>query len=465
MLDSAKVLERIAVIAASASKNEKQRLVNELAADELALKVMEYAYNPFKTYGIVPNDWFARASYGAEVKFDSITWKLLDDLIARKLTGNAARDAVDREFSRLCESSAELLWRILRKDLRAGFGESTINKAKKGTIPTFPYQRCSLPRDVDLKAWPWGAGIISQMKADGMFANVDHELSGNVSVRSRQGTEFPMREFANLVEAIQGCLPNGFQYHGEIVVIRDGKILDREIGNGILNSVISGGAFGKNEFPQFQVWDMVPLAKIVEKGKHDTPYMVRLQTLILALKTNKSQSLRLIETKIVRSLSEAYQHAATLMKAGHEGTVIKHPKAIWKDGTSKMQVKLKLEFDCDLVITGVADGRVGTKNEGRAGAFNVATSDNLLRVDVAIKNEAMRDVVDADREAWVERIVTLIANDILSPSPSNDSYSLFLPRLKEATFRADKTKADTLERVQAAMQLAILGKQIVKGTV
>lgn len=84
---------------------------------------------------------------------------------------------------------------------------------------------------------------------------------------------------------------------------------------------------------------------------------------------------------------------------------------------------------------------------------------------MAIKNEAMRDVVDADREAWVGRIVTLIANDILSPSPSNDSYSLFLPRLKEATFRADKTKADTLERVQAAMQLAILGKQIVEGNV
>lgn len=462
MLNSKQVMAVIREIAANPSKNVKKASVKALAKDATAVRVFSYAYDPFKTYGFIPQAWTDTCPNGEHSVFDEKTWQLLDDMIARKLTGNAARVAFYEEVSRLDDDSAELLWRIVRKDLRAGFGESTINKAIKGLIPTFPYQRCSLPKDVELDEWPWETGVFSQLKADGMFANVDHELSGNVAVRSRQGSEFPIERFQRLVAAVQACLPNGFQYHGEIVVLRDGKVLNREIGNGIMNSVLSGGSFAENEQPQFQVWDMIPLDKIVAKGKHTTPYSVRIKMLLLALKTNTSQSLRLIETRVVKSKADAYRHAAQLMRDGYEGTVVKHPNAIWKDGTSKEQVKLKLEFDVDLKIVGIADGRIGTKNEGRAGALNCVTSDGLLEVDVAIKNEAMRDAVDADRDAWVGKVVTVIANDVMLPSPSSDKHSLFLPRLQSASWRTDKTEADSLSRVVAAKELAILGKQIVK---
>ena len=172
--------------------------------------------------------------------------------------------------------------------------------------------------------------------------------------------------------------------------------------------------------------------------------------------------IEIIPTRVVKSLKEAYAHAAELMKQGMEGTVIKHPKAIWKDGTSKEQVKLKLEFEVDLEIEGIVEGRPGTKNEGRAGSFACRTSDGKLKVDVTVKNEALRDRVDANPDEFIGKIIPVTANDILEPSESNILHSLFLPRMTEADYRLDKTTADSLERVIAAKEMAILGETIMK---
>ena len=51
-MNSIQILDRIDEIAATASKNEKQALLAELLKDTDAMRVMEYTYSPFKTYGI-----------------------------------------------------------------------------------------------------------------------------------------------------------------------------------------------------------------------------------------------------------------------------------------------------------------------------------------------------------------------------------------------------------------------------
>lgn len=460
-MNSSQVLELIDQIAATSSKNDKQAMVTGGMQIDLFKKVCEYAYNPFKTYGVrkLP---IGKAHEGFR-QFDEQTWQTLDDLIARRLTGQNALDAVAGEIDQLDEQSAELFRRIIRKDLRAGFSESTCNKACKGLIPDFPYMRCSLPKDTDLAKWPWEVeGAISQEKADGMFANVDHEASGLVSIRSRQGTEFPIEKFPGVVADVQARLMPGNQHHGEFVVLRDGKILPREISNGIMNHVISGGDFGENERPLYLVWDQIPLSAVVTKGKHATPYLQRMTSLIKQLRAVQGESVALISTKIVRSLREAYAHAGELMKLGKEGTVIKHPKAIWKDGTSKEQIKIKLEFEVDLKIVGIVPGREGTKNEGRAGSFACKTCDGKLKVDVTVKNEALRDRVDANPDEFIGAIIAVTANDIMLPSESSEFHSLFLPRMSEADYRKDKMLADSLERVFAQKEAAIFGESLKK---
>lgn len=459
-MNSQQILAVIEEIAATSSKNGKEAMVKKASADPLFRRVCEYAYNPFKTYGIRKMP-VGKAHAGFR-QFDDQTWQVLDDLIARRLTGQNAYDSVAGEIDQLDEASAELFIRIIRKDLRAGFSESTINKACKGLIPDFPYMRCSLPKDTNLDAWPWAEGVPSQEKADGMFANVDHEEGGLVAIRSRQGTEFPIEKFQDVVEDVRLFLLPGHQQHGEFVVLRDGKVLDREIGNGIMNHVINGGDFAPNERPLYLVWDQIPLTSVVTKGKFARPYRKRLLDLVVQLRDSAKSSVRLIPTRLVRSKAEAYAHAGELMKLGKEGTVIKHPDAIWKDGTSKEQIKLKLEFDVDLEIEGIVPGRDGTKNEGRAGSFTCRTSDGFLKVDVAVKNEALRDAVDANPDEFIGKVIEVVANDIMEPSESNRLHSLFLPRMKSASYRTDKTIPDSLDRVFSAKEAAILGQSLKK---
>lgn len=322
--------------------------------------------------------------------------------------------------------------------------------------------RCSLPKDTDLESWPWEDGVFSQEKADGMFANLDYDAAGNVSIRSRQGTEFPMDAFAPLVAEVKKLLHTDFEYHGEFLVRRDGAILPRAESNGVMNRVINGGEFEPNETPLFLMWDMVRLKFVEPKGKYELSYRTRYETLFRMV-PYRHDYLGLVPTKVVRSLAEAKMHAVEFMKAGKEGSVIKRPDAIWRDGTSKEQVKIKLEFEVDLEIVAVVPGNVGTKNEGRAGSLRCKTSDGCLLVDVTVKNEKMRDSVDANPEHWIGGIIGVVANDIELPSESNMNHSLFLPRMAEDCLR-DKTVADDLERVFAQKRAAIYGEELMKET-
>ena len=458
-MNSTEVFAAIERIASTPSKNDKLALLNDYIQDPLFKRVCEFTYNPFKTFGL--RQLPMKVDPGDHT-FDENTWYVLDRLISRELSGHDALNEVTSEINRLEPSSAHLLMRIIRKNLLSGFSESSLNKVCKGLIPEFAYMRCSLPKDTDLEKWPWAEGVFSQEKADGMFANLDYEASGNVSIRSRQGTEFPMLGFESLVKEVQDELYAGYEYHGEFLVRRDGAILPRAESNGVMNRVINGGVFYWGEKPLFLMWDMVPLEFVEPKGKCLIGYAHRFDNLSALLQANNTY-IGLVPTKVVHSLAEAKMHAVEFMKAGKEGSVIKRPDAIWRDGTSKEQVKIKLEFEVDLEIVAVVPGNAGTKNEGRAGSLTCKTSDGCLFVDVTVKNEKMRDSVDANPAHWIGGIIGVVANDIELPSESNMNHSLFLPRMAEDCLR-DKAVADDLERVFAQKRAAIYGEEMMKET-
>ena len=465
-MNSELIFDLIEEIANTSSKNDKLAIIKRNIDDLTFQKVLSYSYSPFKTFGVRQMP-IGKAHDGYKDGFDNKTWEILDCLADRRLTGLNATQVIAAEIDALPSKSAELFRRILRKNLRAGFSESTINKARKGLVKEFPYMRCSLPKDTDLSKWPWGRGVFVQEKADGMFANVDNEESGIVSIRSRQGTEFPMDKFEAVADEIRTTLTAGRQYHGEFLVMRDGVVLPRQEGNGIMNSVLNGGDFAPNEWPIYKIWDAVPLECVVPKGKCEVPYSERFGGIELDFAGSIAVALKhidIIPTKIVKSLAEAKEFAAKQMKEGKEGAVVKHPDAPWTDSTSKFQVKIKLEFECDLEIVAVVPGSAGTKNEGRAGSLTCKTNDDALEVDVAVKNEAMRDSVDAHPDQWIGGIMTVVANDIMFPSESNMNHSLFLPRFIEDCLR-DKSRADELPRVFEAKRAAIYGEELMREVV
>src|SRR6056300_1569696 len=102
------------------------------------------ALDPLVTFGVkqVPEKDGVISAQGCEWK---IFKELADKLIARELTGHAARDAINLVMS----SATAEQWngwyrRILIKDLRCGVSEKTVNKVAPGTMPVFT---CALAHD------------------------------------------------------------------------------------------------------------------------------------------------------------------------------------------------------------------------------------------------------------------------------------------------------------------------------
>lgn len=454
-MNSSQVYSAIEQIAADSSKNAKEVLVKQFMEDELFRDVIRQALDPFITFGIRPKRHSGPAGDG---QFDVHTFGLLNKLASRSLTGNAAAQFVTGEFARLDAGSAELLWRVINKDLKADFGENTVNKAHKGFFKSFPYMRCSLPKDAKLDQWPWKTGVISQEKADGMYVNVNVE-EDSVGLVTRQGNPLPLKGFEDLIAALQASVKTGTQSHGELLVVNKlapgGKrVLAREVGNGMLNKVIQGGEFEEGHYPILELWDQIPLSAVVAKGKYEVPYITRLRGLNAQIRAAENGLVRVIETRIVKSLKEAYQHYAEKLREGKEGTVIKLPEMIWRDYTSKEQIKLKLEAECELEIVGFEEGKEGAKTAKTFGSLQLASSDRLLRVNCSGFSDALRLEIHENRERWLGVIVTVRSNGIMfSEGTLDDPNSLFLPRYVER--RDDKNIADTFARIQEQFDNAI----------
>lgn len=371
----------------------------------------------------------------------------LHALADRTYTGHAGIDHLKNILESVTERDAQVVIKVINKDLRCGVQAATVNKVWKGLIPEFPYQRCSLPKHVKLDTWPWSKGVYSQLKADGMYINANFYEDLSIELLSRSGNPLPLDQFSNIIDYMQRKMHCNTQTHGELVVKRDGFILPREIGNGILNSIADGGSFAENEEPLFLIWDQIPLDVAVPKGKGTVEYADRyhpLKNQVASQAVTDRQHVKMIETKLVFSWEEAFKHYLELVEQGLEGTIIKRPDAKWRDGTSKDQVKLKLEVDVDLEIVAFTEGN--GKNAALFGSITCQSSDSKLVVNVSGFTDDLRKDIFNRKDELYGTIVTVRSNNIMPPTSSNQYYSLFLPRFVE--FRKDKTEADSLERVQ-----------------
>ncbi len=106
------------------------------------LKLAGMCYNPYVTFGVrkVPSSTTA----GSENPWQDFI-ALLDDLKERKITGNAAIEAVENIAERFNDDEWDNFCApVIRRDLRAGFSVATINKVCKNTDYEVPVFKCQL---------------------------------------------------------------------------------------------------------------------------------------------------------------------------------------------------------------------------------------------------------------------------------------------------------------------------------
>jgi len=431
----------VETVAGYSGKKDKIALLEEFLEDEDFRRIINYTYNPFNTYGIanIPD----RATSGSG-EFNDNTYDILDELISRCLTGNKARDTIQEEIRRLDSASASLFIRIIMKDLRAGFSDKSINKAYPGLIVTFPYMRCSLMKDVKMDEF-FKTPVYAQIKADGMYAAVTLK-DFKVHINSRKGK--PLLGFLDIEQFVKDNMIPNAQYHGELRVTRDGILLSRKEGNGLLNKVIQGGTLTADERPFFTVWDFEGLVTITGKRSSTMLYEQRLNMLetMIEYELPISEHVKLVKTKIVYNMAAAERYFNEVVDKGEEGLILKSKVGLWKDGTSKHQVKMKEVYEADLEVIGFEEGT--GRNEGRLGKLICTTGDDLLEVGVGTGfSDGLRDSLWSSKYTVKGRIVAVKYNRIITSS-SNDRASLFLPVFVE--FRSDKSIADNLDRLEGA---------------
>ena len=430
-------------IAATDSRKEKERILGDYAKSEfgqLLKSVIHYAYSKSLTYGVKAIE---KPSVYTGINGITVGFIVLERLAARYLTGNAAIQEIKKAASYMTEEDAEVFFRIIGRDLRCGCAESTFNKVFKNVIESPPYMRCTSFSKKALKKIKFPC--ISEVKADGMYVDVIVSPA-DVVYRSRSGDVKPFNvSFRDTVLSGIACERGGFVLMGEALVLdENGEIMSREDGNGYLNS--------DDIDPDrviFTLWDIIDLQDYLNgKSKPRREDRVhRLDNTIQNLVDLGVDSFMLVESVTCYNVDDVISHFKEVVSEGLEGTVLKNLDAVWKNGNSSDQVKLKIEAECDIRVIGILEGE--GKYKGQVGSLLCTTSCGELLVGISGLKDSQRKDFWENRSLIIDKIITVRFNDVVF-SEKNSKHSLFLPRFVE--IREDKTEPDSLERVFEQLQ-------------
>jgi ATP-dependent DNA ligase len=448
------ILEEIAL---QSGTNEKMKTLKKYKENNLLKNVIYIALSKRVKFYIrqIPQ-------YECSEKSMDLTWAIekLKDISNREVTGNDAIDYLKWILSSVSSDDAYVIERIIEKDLKIGMGQTNINKIIPKLIEKTPYMGASsfeekLARDILKDGLAY-----SQIKMDGRYCNAIIE-EGNVYLESRSGEEtyIPM---SNLVFALRS-FPKNCVLNGELTI--DG--IDRNESNGIINSVISiskklkdGSDAEKDKKHilarhnisyeealrqiKYTVWDMVQIEEYLD-GKSKFDYTSRLMALRGYLdKMDTLNSIRIIESKKVKTYAEAIAHFQEALARGEEGTILKSTMGQWKDGKPKWQVKMKLEIDLDMKIIGFNYGTRGTKNENLISSINVESSCGLVKTRPTGITEADMKYITKNHKELLGSVISMKCSGLSHDNEGN--YSTLHPVFK--VLRDDKYEANSLEEIK-----------------
>lgn len=437
----------------------KQAILDANKGNELLKNFMQATYDPAVNYYVTKLPKVAPANV-ASFDQDLIDWMLLN-IAGRIYTGKTAETLLKSNMAALDAEGQELLTLMVKRSIGASVGDTMVLKTWPDLYFIPPYQRCSLMDDKIKAKFEQRDTFYIQPKLDGSFLYLVTGAQYLNEGITRAGSKYPQWFADRLAGELQNLTTRSV-FVGEVEVYREDAsdlenfkyhLLPRQEGNGLLNAVLKGR--DEEEFAEYSfkltAWDVLDEDEFKD-GVSRTKYKYRLTDLKDTLDSFPNACVEAIETQTVSSLEEAYKIYSSFTAKGMEGAVIKNPESLWKDGTSKDLVKLKIAFEADYVITAVVEGQ--GKAAGMMGAISIATDDGLLQCDVGTGfTDAMRKDFWDNQHDRVGRIVTIIANDVLVKRDS-DIRSLFLPVYSDLRFDKTESEADSLERVMEQLNAA-----------
>lgn len=367
---------------------------------------------------------------------DGLPWTeftgLLNKLVNRKLTGNAAKD----EINRLMNMATQDEWngwyrRILIKDLRCGVSEKTVNKvvkvvgaSDKYLVPVFS---CQLAQDSNDQPSKLIGRKQIEVKLDGVRVLTFVYPDGRVIQFSRNGKElenFPV--IRNQFFEVADSLSEPWVFDGEIM---SAKFQD-------LMKQLNRKENVQTDDAVLHLFDMIPMQDFIA-GKCDVSQEIRSEALNIWYNLVKDDmpnvkilSSEIVDFDTVSGRERIREINEMAIDGGYEGIMIKDLSAPYECKRSSSWLKLKPVITLDLQVVEVEEGT--GKNEGMLGAIVCEGDYNGKNIRVNVGSgfsDLDRQNIWENKEAVIGQIAEVMA-DVVTQN-QDGSYSLRFPRFEK----------------------------------
>jgi DNA ligase-1 len=425
--------EIIARLEADNSRLAKEQVILEAMEEGLDefFEGVRMALDPLVTFGVkqVPERTDVLTGQG-------LSWEnfktLADQLIARELTGHAARDAIILAMGvATTEQWNGFYRRILIKDLRCGCSEKTVNKIAKKfpqyAVPTFT---CALAHDSANHEKKMVGKKQIEVKLDGVRVLAVCKGS-KVELFSRNGKQF--HNFPHIIKEIEAVLaakPAPYD------CVLDGEVMSADFQDLMKQLQRKDGK--KANDAVLHLFDFIPLKDFLEGG-WDKPQTYRSNLVKYWVLENEDLLEHVVACEwedVDLDTPEGEQRFVELNKAavdgGYEGVMIKDIDAPYECKRTHAWLKAKPFIEVTLEVVDVEEGT--GRNEGRLGAVVCSGEDDGKNIRVNVGSgftDDNRSVFWSGRDALIGQLVEVRADAVTQNQ--DGTYSLRFPRFK--TFR------------------------------
>ncbi len=423
-------------IANDNSKLHKEAVLErEARADNSELFAgLRMCYDPTITFGVKQIPEHVNPQSGQSLAWEEFC-ELATKLELRKLTGHDARDAIEIAMNQASVAQWNGWYRkILIKDMRAGFSETTVNKAVKKADKTayvIPVFECQLAHDGANHESKIDGNKMIEVKLDGVRVISVVYPDGRVDQFSRNGKElvnFPA--IRSQFTAMSAAL--------EEPMVFDGEVMSSSFQD-LMKQVHRKSNIETND-AVLHLFDWISLEEFTVYQRSNIQQQTRSRTLKEFIETADQPNIKCLDHEWVclESIIGKKQFAKINEKAiagGYEGIMVKDPYAPYECKRTTNWLKIKPFIEVTLEVIDIEEGT--GRNLGRLGALICEGDDDgkLIRVNVGSGfTDSDRVVIFSSKDSVVGHKVEVRADAVTQNQ--DGSYSLRFPRFK--TFRGFK---------------------------
>jgi DNA ligase-1 len=406
------------------------------------LGLVKACYNPYVTFGVrkVPD---TVGITGAENPWDDFNI-LLRELAQRGLTGNKAHTAIEEmayrfdsdEWNNFCAP-------VIRRDLRCGISDKTINKICKKTDYEIPIFGCQLATNSEGRPEMKGTKRL-EPKLDGVrvllmaISSDDGEIM--TTCYSRNGKVF--ENFTHIEEQIRTNFTK-IARKAATSNMSIGFVLDGEVIGNTFQELMRQARRKENaqaEDSVFNVFDVIPLDDF-RRGYWNAQLSKRikiLEDIRPVIDTMPNVELLphiMVDLDTAAGRDQLNRYAKDQVNAGFEGIMIKDVNAPYECKRNTFWMKWKPTITVDLTVVGLEEGT--GRNQGRLGALVCQGVDDDKEISVNVGSgfsDEDRDSYWNNSDAIIGRTAEILC-DVITQN-QDGTYSLRFPRF--VRFRDDK---------------------------